>query len=47
MAKENNYKDARIKALEIELKRLMLEHEFLNAKIDALEIAINEAYLFI
>jgi len=47
MAKENNYLEIRITALEKELKRLTDENEFLSAKIDMLEIAINEAYLFI
>lgn len=47
MTKENNYLEIRITALEKELKRLTDENEFLSAKIDMLEIAINEAYLFI
>ena len=47
MAKHNNYLEVRITALENELKRLTDENEFLSAKIDMLEIAINEAYLFI
>lgn len=47
MTKENNYLEIRITALEKELKRLTDKNEFLSAKIDMLETAINEAYLFI
>ncbi len=47
MANDNNYLDHRIKALETELQRLNNQNEFLSAKIEMLEIALNEAYLFI
>jgi len=38
---------ARIEALENELQKSKQQIEFLNAKIEMLEIAVNEAYLFI
>lgn len=41
------YLQARITALENELKSQDQKIEFLNAKIEMLEIAVNEAYLFI
>jgi len=47
MAKQNNYLEVRITALENELKKLTDKNEFLIAKIEMLEIALNEAYLFI
>ena len=41
------YLQARIQALEKELEKQQQEIEFLNAKIEMLEMAVNEAYLFI
>jgi uncharacterized coiled-coil protein SlyX len=41
------YLQARITALEKELDSQNNKIEFLNAKIEMLEIAVNEAYLFI
>lgn len=41
------YLQARIVALEKELERKDQKIELLNAKIDVLEIAVEEAYLFI
>lgn len=47
MTAQTKFLDHRIKALETELERLNNQNEFLNAKIDMLEIALDEAYLFI
>ena len=41
------YLQARVTALETELSRIKNQNEFLNAKIEVLETAVNEAYLFI
>tara|TARA_X000001382_G_scaffold129402_2_gene121347 strand:+ start:1530 stop:1679 length:150 start_codon:yes stop_codon:yes gene_type:complete len=41
------YLQARIHALEKELEKNQQNIEFLNAKIEMLETAVNEAYLFI
>jgi prefoldin subunit 5 len=41
------YLQARIQALEKELEKHQQNIEFLNAKIEMLETAVNEAYLFI
>jgi BMFP domain-containing protein YqiC len=47
MEKNIEYLEARIKALENELARIKSKNEFLNAKVEMLERAVNEAYLFI
>jgi BMFP domain-containing protein YqiC len=47
MEKNIEYLEARIKALENELARIKSKNEFLNAKVEMLETAVNEAYLFI
>jgi len=41
------YLEYRIEALENELQKSNSHIEFLNAKIEMLETAVNEAYLFI